>query len=104
MEKNSLDYAKTQVFENILYPNIFKVLSLVDKNPISQTFGCFDRDYHHYKSKSFVNSMMQCYGMFLARIFNLKHESNPFYQDSQLKRIALSIRFTNLLQERLQCD
>ncbi len=68
---------------------------MIDKNPFSQTYGCFDRSYHHYKSKSFVNSMMQCYGMILAKIYSLNLEKNPWYHDEQIKRLALaSVRFT----------
>jgi len=82
-------------FEKIVLPQLYKILGLVDKNPISSTFGCFDRAYHHYKSKSFTNTMMQCYGMILAEVYNINVKSNPFYKDEQIKRLALaSVRFT----------
>ena len=86
---------KDKFFEKLILPQLYKVIGLVDKNPISPTFGCFDRGYHHYKSKSFVNSMMQCYGMILGKVYNLFFKSNSFYKDEQIKRLALaSVRFT----------
>ena len=35
------------------------LLTLVDRNPLSPTFGCFDREYWHYRTVDFPCGMSQ---------------------------------------------
>ncbi len=36
-----------------------RVLTQMDRDPMSPTFGCFDRDYWHYKIRDFPSSILQ---------------------------------------------
>ncbi|MFQ5829266.1 MAG: hypothetical protein ACE5JD_08945 [Candidatus Methylomirabilia bacterium] len=36
-----------------------KLLGLVDRNPLSPTYGCFDRNYWHYKATDFPSGMAE---------------------------------------------
>ncbi|MHA1440025.1 MAG: hypothetical protein ACTSPD_20965 [Promethearchaeota archaeon] len=77
--------------------NTPRILSLMDRNKYSKTFGCFDREYWHYKSKPFFNGMNQCYILSLALLYTTKFEDNYLYKNHNLKTLILgALRFSIL--------
>ena len=60
--------------------NIPKILTLLDRNPHSPTFGCFDRDYWHYKTLDFPSGMSQEFVWPLALVHQLDLPENPYHQ------------------------
>ena len=74
-----------QIILDYLKPNISRIFSLLDRNPYSRTYGCFDREFWHYKSKSFFNGMSQCYLLSLALIYSINFEGNKYYHNPILK-------------------
>ena len=51
---------------------IEKVLTLQDRNEFSNTYGCFDRNYWHYKTRDFPSAMSQEYTLVLALAYSVK--------------------------------
>lgn len=45
------------------------ILSMVDRNPLSPTYGCFDRSFWHYKTSSFPSGMYQEFVLPLALVY-----------------------------------
>ncbi|CAD5968273.1 hypothetical protein PCC9214_03638 [Planktothrix tepida] len=62
-----------------------KILTLLDRNPHSRTYGCFDRNFWHYKIKDFANGRMQELVLPLALVYDLPISDNPYYQQPAIK-------------------
>ena len=62
-----------------------KILTLLDRNPHSPTYGCFDRNFWHYKIIDFPSGMAQEFVLPLALAYSTDVANNPFYQQPNLK-------------------
>ena len=60
--------------------NIPRMLTLLDRNAHSPTFGCFDRNYWHYKILDFPSGMSQEFVWPLALVHELDLPGNPYYR------------------------
>lgn len=48
-----------ELFAREALAHIPKLLTLLDRNPHSPTYGCFDRNFWHYKIIDFPSGMAQ---------------------------------------------
>ena len=88
-----VDYRR--IIEKHIKKNISKLLSLLDRNKYSKTYGCFDREYWHYKSKYFFNGMNQCYILSLALLYTINIEGNYLYRNKRVRELIVkAIHFT----------
>lgn len=62
-----------------------KILTLCDRNPHSPTYGCFDRNFWHYKIIDFPSGMAQEFVWPLALAYETNLPENPFYQQPALR-------------------
>lgn len=69
-----------QYLSEIISKSIPRILSLLDKNPISPTFGSFDRKYWHYKIIDFPCGMQQELVLPLAYVWKEDFGGNIYYQ------------------------
>ena len=82
------------------YENIPRILSLCDRNPFSKTFGCFDKNYWHFKTIDFPSSMYQECVLPLAQAYIFKDKSNPYYKKKIIKNLCIgSINFSNSISK-----
>ncbi len=65
-----------------------KILTLQDRNPHSPTYGCFDRNYWHYKIIDFPSGMAQEFVWPLALVHSLDLPDNPYFQQPSIKEWA----------------
>lgn len=65
--------------------SIPRVLSLLDKNLYSTTYGSFDRKYWHYKIIDFPCGMQQELVLPLAYVWKTEFEGNKYYQLPRIK-------------------
>ena len=71
-----------------------KLLTLLDRNPHSPTYGCFDRNYWHYKILDFPSGMAQEFVWPLALAYDTRLDRNPFFQRSAIRDwVHAGIRF-----------
>ncbi|MCU0525102.1 MAG: hypothetical protein MUF72_09780 [Elainella sp. Prado103] len=71
-----------------------KILTLLDRNPHSPTYGCFDRNFWHYKIIDFPSGMAQEFILPLALAYQTPLQDNPFYQQPSLKQwVAAGIHY-----------
>ena len=88
-------------FSNIAFRSTERALNLLDRNPYSKTFGCFDRYYWHFKTKDFPSSSYQMGVEFLSRLWNDSHKDNVFYKNPQLLSwIKAGIEYTCSVQNK----
>ncbi len=57
-----------------------KILTLLDRNPHSPTYGCFDRNFWHYKIIDFPSGMAQEFVLPLTLVYQTNLPDNPYYQ------------------------
>jgi hypothetical protein len=62
-----------------------KILTLLDRNRHSPTYGCFDRNFWQYKIIDFPSGMSQEFVLPLALAYHTDLPDNPFYQQPALK-------------------
>jgi hypothetical protein len=56
-----------------------KILTLQDRNAHSPTYGCFDRNFWHYKIIDFPSGMAAEFVWPLALAYTLPIENNPYF-------------------------
>jgi hypothetical protein len=62
-----------------------KILTLLDRNVHSPTYGCFDRNFWHYKIIDFPSGMAQEFVWPLALVYTLDLPGNLYYQKPALR-------------------
>lgn len=63
-----------------------KLLSHLDRDEDSLTYGCFDRDYWHYKVRDYCSLILQQAGFLLAFLWKYQDKKNIYYQNSRIKK------------------
>lgn len=67
-----------------------KILTLQDRNRLSPTFGCFDRNFWHYKIIDFPSGMAQEFVWPLALAYSLDVPGNPYHRADALREWVLA--------------
>ena len=71
-----------------------KLLTLLDRTPVSSTYGSFDRSYWHYRVMDFPCGMSQEFVWPLALVWSLDLPGNPYRGEPALRDwIEAGIRF-----------
>jgi hypothetical protein len=65
-----------------------KILTLQDRNAHSATYGCFDRNFWHYKIIDFPAGMAAEFVWPLTLAYSLPIEGNPYYQQPAIREWA----------------
>jgi hypothetical protein len=73
------------VFAREALAHIPKILTLLDRNPHSPTYGCFDRNFWHYRIVDFPSGMAQEFVLPLALAYDTNVPDNPFYHQPILR-------------------
>lgn len=74
------------LFAQVALAQIPKILTLCDRNPHSPTYGCFDRNFWHYKIIDFPSGMSQEFVWPLALAYDTNLPDNPFYRQPAIKQ------------------
>lgn len=67
-----------------------RLLGLQNRNPSSSTYGCFDRNFWHYKIIDFSNGRLQEAALTLALLYRIDHPLNPYYNREKISQWALA--------------
>ncbi len=67
-----------------------RVLTLLDRDPSSPTYGCFDRNYWHYRTQDFPSGMYQELALPLAQVYALELPGNRWRGEPRLRELALA--------------
>lgn len=80
-----------QYYREIIDIYLPRLLSLMDRNVTSPSYGSFDRDYWHYKIvKDFPSAIYQQGALALACLYVNNFEGNRYYRNSRIKEFALA--------------
>lgn len=72
-------------FARAALQEIPKILTLQDRNPHSPTYGCFDRNYWHYKIIDFPSGMAQEFVWPLALVHETAFEGNRYHRQPAVR-------------------
>lgn len=76
-----------------------RLLGLLDRSKNSNTYGCFDRVYWHYREKDVPNAEFQEAVLTLALLYKNKFPGNTYYKDKKILEFLLSaINFWTKIQ------
>jgi len=67
-----------------------RLVAMVDRNPLSPTYGCFDRQYWHYLTADFPCGMNQEFGLPLAQAHAFDLPGNRWRGEQRLRELALA--------------
>ncbi len=85
-----------ELFAQKALAQIPKLLTLLDRNQHSPTYGCFDRNYWHYKILDFPSGMSQEFVLPLALAYSTQFHANPFFQQKAIREwVQAGIRFAD---------
>ncbi|MDG2615760.1 hypothetical protein P7L53_05825 [Thermoleptolyngbya sichuanensis XZ-Cy5] len=73
------------LFAHEALAQIPKILTLGDRNPHSPTYGCFDRNFWHYKIIDFPSGMAQEFVLPLALAYETDAPENPYYRQAAIR-------------------
>ena len=85
---------------NSCISQIRKILTLQDRNEFSKTYGCFDRNYWHYKTRDFPSGMSQEFTLALALVYITKFPKNIFYKNKNIFKWVLAGIENTITQSR----
>jgi hypothetical protein len=74
-----------ELFAQNALAQVPKILTLQDRNPHSATYGCFDRNFWHYKIIDFPSGMSQEFVWPLALAYTLPIEGNRYFQQPAIR-------------------
>jgi hypothetical protein len=80
-----LSMTSKQMFAREALAQIPKLLTLLDRNRHSPTYGCFDRNFWHYKIIDFPSGMAQEFVWPLALAYSTEIANNPFYHQEAIR-------------------
>lgn len=88
------DQSKRNRYVELALSYIPHLTQLVDKNQYSPTYGCFDREYWHYRTLDFPCGMSQEFVLPFAMLYANEYPGNKYYQWPRMKELAIAgIRF-----------
>jgi len=75
-----------ELFAREALSHLPKILTLLDRNPHSPTYGCFDRNFWHYRIIDFPSGMAQELVWPLALVYDSDIPGNPYYRKTVLRQ------------------
>lgn len=89
------DAALRSHYLNLALAQIPRLLGAVDRNPHLATYGCFDRQFWHYRTSAFPSEMYQEAVLPLALVYATPLEGNRWHAQPRLRELALAaLRFS----------
>lgn len=78
-----------------------KVLTQVDRDKASKTYGCCDRNFWHLKIRDFSSAILQQTGLSMALLYTTDFPGNYFFKNPDMKSWAVaSVYFWKQIQLR----
>lgn len=69
---------------------LVKILSNLDRDPDSPTYGSFDRNYWQYKIRDFSSAILQQSSLSLAIAYSTRFKGNIYFQNALIKKYAIA--------------
>jgi hypothetical protein len=94
------EVSKEVYFKEVL-KQMPRIVSLLDRNISSETYGCFDREHWNYSTSDIAQTRKQEAVLTLALLYKINREDNPYYKnDTILEWINAAINFWAKIQQQ----
>ncbi|HVX12244.1 MAG TPA: hypothetical protein VHC22_13770 [Pirellulales bacterium] len=84
------DERQRRLYADAALAHIPRLLGALDRNPFHKTYGCFDRQYWHYRTASFPSEMYQEAVLPLALIYATPLPGNRWHGEPRLREWAVA--------------
>lgn len=71
-----------EIYIDVVLEQTPRLLGLLDRNPASKTYGCFDRQYWHYNVVDFPSARNQEACLTLALLYKINYKNNIYYNNN----------------------
>lgn len=78
------------MYEEFILKSIPKILSQIDRDKHSRTYGCCDRNFWHLKTRDFASAILQQSGFTLALLYLNDFEGNIYYKNEYIREWAIA--------------
>jgi len=89
-DRDRTDPASRNLFVELALSYFPHLVQLVDRNPFSPTYGCFDREYWHYRTSDFPCGMHQEMCLPLAMLYTTPYPGNRYHGWERLRELAVA--------------
>lgn len=90
-----------KIYYDAVIKQVPRLLGQLDRNKNSSTYGCFDRNYWHYKITDFPSARHQEAALTLALLYNLDRKGNPYFKNENILRwLNASLKFWCNIQNK----
>lgn len=76
-------------YSRFVLDNIPRLLSQLDRDKYSSTFGCFDRNHWHYKIRDFSSIVLQQGTLSLALLYSYDFPGNIYFKNNKILEWSL---------------
>jgi len=91
----------SQIYLRDVLSQVPRLLSLLDTNPSTNTYGCFDREYWHYNTTDIACARKQEAVLSLALLYQTKNKENIYYNNKKiLEWLNAALEFWTRIQDR----
>jgi hypothetical protein len=88
-------------YHPVVLHSIPRLLTNLDRDPDSPTYGCFDRNYWHYKVHDYSSALLQQSALTLALVYSRTFDGNHYYNNDLIRGYAIAgIEFCRRIQYR----
>jgi len=77
-------------YHKFVLSTIPRILTNLDRDSSSPTYGCFDRNFWHYKIRDFASAILQQCVLTLVLIYKNNFEGNIYYKKKKIKEYAIA--------------
>ena len=70
--------------------SVERIITLIDRNPFSPTYGCIDRSYWQYKTIDYSAGTSQLGSLLLALVYKTNFPGNIYYRNERIKELAIA--------------
>ncbi|ABA87305.1 hypothetical protein Pcar_0042 [Syntrophotalea carbinolica DSM 2380] len=82
--------SQRDLFAELAMSYVPHLAGLVDRNPYSRTYGCFDREYWHYRTRDFACGMSQEFVLPFALLYAQKCPGNRWFGLERMRELAVA--------------
>lgn len=89
-QTTSVDLRARDLLAELAISYVPHLAGLVDRNPFSPTYGCFDREYWHYRTRDFACGMSQEFVLPFALLYTYPFPGNIWHGHTRMREIAIA--------------
>jgi len=75
---------RRETYIRYVLPVLPRLITQLNKNKFSDTYGCFERSYWQYQMKDFPSVIAQYAAYSISMVYKLNHPENPFFENQIL--------------------